>query len=172
MSVVHGTAAKDPARLRPRVMIYGVGYYGMEAVRILVKNGWPIVAAVNRAGPKIGEDLGRLAGLNEDLESLYRTVKPPTTRLWMRTSRWFPPLERLGPRSRAALTGILWRRTARVRINVLAKFPSHCPVCWHLRGIARLRGTPIAPRLGDSGVGLPGHRRGLNKARKNTAGRN
>ena len=67
MSVVHGTAAKDPARLRPRVMIYGVGYYGMEAVRILVKKGWPIVAAVNRAGPKIGEDLGRLAGLNEDL---------------------------------------------------------------------------------------------------------
>jgi hypothetical protein len=67
MSVVHGTAAKDPARLRPRVMIYGVGYYGLEAVRILIKNGWPIVAAVNRAGPKIGEDLGRLAGLNEDL---------------------------------------------------------------------------------------------------------
>jgi 2,4-diaminopentanoate dehydrogenase len=67
MSVVHGTAAKDPARLRPSVMIYGVGYYGMEAVRILVKKGWPIVAAVNRAGPKIGEDLGRLAGLNEDL---------------------------------------------------------------------------------------------------------
>ena len=81
MSVVHGIAAKDPARLRPRVMTYGVGYYGMEAVGILVKNGWPIVAAVNRAGPKIGEDLGRLA------ES-YRTVKPPTTRPWMRTSRW------------------------------------------------------------------------------------
>lgn len=39
----------------------------MEAVRILVKKGWPIVAAVNRAGPKIGADLGRLAGLNEDL---------------------------------------------------------------------------------------------------------
>lgn len=66
MSDVHGTA-KEPARLKPRVMIYGVGYYGMEAVRILVKKGWPIVAAVNRAGPKIGEDLGRLAGLDEDL---------------------------------------------------------------------------------------------------------
>ena len=48
-------------------MIYGVGYYGMEAVRILAKKGWPIVAAVNRAGPKIGQDLGRLAGLKEDL---------------------------------------------------------------------------------------------------------
>jgi hypothetical protein len=48
-------------------MIYGVGYYGMEAARILAKKGWPIVAAVNRAGPKIGQDLGRLAGLDEDL---------------------------------------------------------------------------------------------------------
>ncbi|XXN66760.1 hypothetical protein ACRQ84_22790 (plasmid) [Enterobacter ludwigii] len=67
MSIVYGAAAKDPARFRPRVMIYGVGYYGMEAVRILVKKGWPIVATVNRAGPKIGADLGRLAGLNEDL---------------------------------------------------------------------------------------------------------
>ena len=76
MSVVHGTAAKDPARLRPRVMIYGVGYYGMEAVRILVKKGWPIVAAVNRAGPKIGEDLGRLAGLNEDLGVVEHALAP------------------------------------------------------------------------------------------------
>lgn len=67
MSVVPDTSTKGPARLKPRVMIYGVGYYAMEAVRILVKKGWPIVAAVNRAGPKIGEDLGRLVGLNEDL---------------------------------------------------------------------------------------------------------
>ena len=57
----------DQIRRKPRVMIYGVGFYGMEAVRILAKKGWPIVAAVNRAGPKIGQDLGRLASLNEDL---------------------------------------------------------------------------------------------------------
>ena len=54
-------------RRKPRVMIYGVGFYGMEAVRILAGKGWPIVAAVNRAGPKIGQDLGRLAGLDQDL---------------------------------------------------------------------------------------------------------
>ena len=52
---------------RPRVMVYGVGYYGMAAVRILASKGWPIVAAVNRAGPKVGQDLGRLAGLDRDL---------------------------------------------------------------------------------------------------------
>jgi len=48
-------------------MIYGIGFYGMEAVRILARKGWPIVAAVNRAGPKIGQDLGRLAGLDQEL---------------------------------------------------------------------------------------------------------
>jgi 4-hydroxy-tetrahydrodipicolinate reductase len=48
-------------------MIYGVGYYANEAVRILVERRWPIVAAVNRSGPKIGQDLGRLAGLGHDL---------------------------------------------------------------------------------------------------------
>ena len=39
----------------------------MEAARILIAKGWPIVAALNRAGPKIGQDLGRLAGLDRDL---------------------------------------------------------------------------------------------------------
>jgi 4-hydroxy-tetrahydrodipicolinate reductase len=64
----HGNSdAQDHVRHKPRVMIYGVGFYGLEAVRILAKKGWPIVAAVNRAGPKIGQDLGRLAGLDEDL---------------------------------------------------------------------------------------------------------
>jgi len=37
MSVVHDTTGKSDARFKPRIMIYGVGYYGMEAVRILVK---------------------------------------------------------------------------------------------------------------------------------------
>ena len=60
---------KPPSVLQsvPRVMIYGVGYYAMEAVRILMNKGVPVVGAVNRAGPKIGMDLGRVTGLNEDL---------------------------------------------------------------------------------------------------------
>jgi 4-hydroxy-tetrahydrodipicolinate reductase len=53
-------------------MIYGVGYYAIEAVRILVEKRWPIVAAVNRAGPKIGQDLGRLADLKHDLGVLIQ----------------------------------------------------------------------------------------------------
>ena len=50
--------------------------------------------------------------------------------------------------------------------------PSRSSVYWHSRGMACLRGAPTAPRLGVSGVGLPGHKRGLNEARKNAAGRN
>ena len=60
-----GTDAQNQSR--PRVMIYGVGYYASEAVRILVERGWRIVGAVNRAGPKIGQDLGRLAELKHGL---------------------------------------------------------------------------------------------------------
>lgn len=51
----------------PRLAFYGVGNYGLEAVRIAAAKGWPIVAAYNRAGAKVGQDLGRLAGLGRDL---------------------------------------------------------------------------------------------------------
>lgn len=52
---------------KPRIAFYGVGQYGLEAVRIAAARGWPIVAALNRPGKKIGVDLGRLAGLDRDL---------------------------------------------------------------------------------------------------------
>ena len=51
----------------PRLAIYGVGQYGSIIARLAVANGWPVVAAFNRAGPKIGQDLGRVAGLDRDL---------------------------------------------------------------------------------------------------------
>jgi hypothetical protein len=59
-------------RRKPRVMIYGVGYYGLEAVRILAEKRWAIVGAVNRAGPKIGQYLGHLAGLSDGLGVLVQ----------------------------------------------------------------------------------------------------
>ena len=67
LNAQRNSATRGQVRNKPRVMIYGVGFYGMEAVRILAEKGWPIVAAVNRRGPKIGQDLGRLAGLDRDL---------------------------------------------------------------------------------------------------------
>lgn len=51
----------------PRLAFYGIGQYGLEAVRIAAARGWPIVAAYNRPGSKVGQDLGRLAGLDRDL---------------------------------------------------------------------------------------------------------
>lgn len=74
-------------------MIYGVGFYGVETVRILVKKGWPIVAAVNRAGPKIGQDLGHLAGLADlgvivqDCESADYTTLGADIALVVQTER-------------------------------------------------------------------------------------
>jgi 4-hydroxy-tetrahydrodipicolinate reductase len=52
---------------KPRIVINGTGQYGQFITRFAVQKGWPIVAAYNRAGPKIGQDLGRLAGLERDL---------------------------------------------------------------------------------------------------------
>jgi 2,4-diaminopentanoate dehydrogenase len=51
----------------PRIAIYGVGQYGSLIARLATEKGWPIVAAYNRAGPKVGQDLGRVAGLGRDL---------------------------------------------------------------------------------------------------------
>jgi 4-hydroxy-tetrahydrodipicolinate reductase len=51
----------------PRIVIYGVGQYGQYIARFAAQKGWPVVAAYNRAGPKVGQDLGRVAGLDRDL---------------------------------------------------------------------------------------------------------
>lgn len=52
---------------KPRIIIVGTGQYGLTVARIALKKGWPIVGAVNRAGGKVGQDLGRLLGLSNDL---------------------------------------------------------------------------------------------------------
>lgn len=51
---------------QPRVVIYGVGQYGGYIARFAIDKGWPVVAAFNRAGPKVGQDLGRVIGLGRD----------------------------------------------------------------------------------------------------------
>lgn len=51
----------------PRLVIYGIGQYGSHVAHFAVEKGWPIVAAYNRAGDKVGQDLGRVIGLDYDL---------------------------------------------------------------------------------------------------------
>jgi 4-hydroxy-tetrahydrodipicolinate reductase len=52
---------------KPRIAIYGMGQFGQMVARFAVEKGWPVVAAFNRAGPKVGQDVGRLIGLGRDL---------------------------------------------------------------------------------------------------------
>lgn len=52
---------------KPRIAIYGMGQFGRMIAGFAAQKGWPIVAAFNRAGPKVGQDVGRLAGLDRDL---------------------------------------------------------------------------------------------------------
>lgn len=51
----------------PRIIINGVGNVGRRLIRFCVAKRWPIVAAYNRAGPKLGQDIGLLAGLDQAL---------------------------------------------------------------------------------------------------------
>ena len=55
---------------RPRVVIYGFGQYGKRVAGIAAAKGWPIAGAVNRVGDKTGLDLGRVAGLANDLNAI------------------------------------------------------------------------------------------------------
>ena len=52
---------------KPRIVIVGTGQYGLTVARIALKKGWPIAGAVNRAGAKVGQDLGQMLGLSNDL---------------------------------------------------------------------------------------------------------
>ena len=86
----------------PRIAIYGVGQYGSLITRMATAKGWPVVAAFNRAGPKVGQDLGRVAGLGRDLGVIIqrqrvRCTTPTSTPTsgWSRTrtssgSTWTP----------------------------------------------------------------------------------
>jgi 4-hydroxy-tetrahydrodipicolinate reductase len=52
---------------KPRIAIYGMGQFGQMIARFAAQKGWPVVAAFNRAGPKVGQDVGRLSGLDREL---------------------------------------------------------------------------------------------------------
>ena len=47
---------------KPHLAFYGVGQFGLKTARIALEKGFPIVAAYNRAGEKVGKDIATLAG--------------------------------------------------------------------------------------------------------------
>ena len=65
MTKINSTSSTNPAK--PRIVIYGCGQYGGYIARFAVAKGWPIVAAFNRAGDKVGKDIGRVIGLERDI---------------------------------------------------------------------------------------------------------
>jgi 4-hydroxy-tetrahydrodipicolinate reductase len=56
---------KTPSQ--PRIVICGMGQYGGLVANIALELGYEIVGAYNRAGSKIGQDLGRVAQLGRDI---------------------------------------------------------------------------------------------------------
>lgn len=44
------------------IVIYGVGNVGCSLARLATERGWPVVAAVNRPGAKVGRRLSEIAG--------------------------------------------------------------------------------------------------------------
>ena len=57
-----------------RIIIHGCGNVGQRVTRFCDLKGWEIVAAYNRAGDKVGQDLGRLAGLDKDIGVIVEDV--------------------------------------------------------------------------------------------------
>ena len=49
-------------KISPRVAFYGLGFVGQQLAGFALDKGWPVVAAYNRAGDKVGRDLGELIG--------------------------------------------------------------------------------------------------------------
>ncbi|GAB3377025.1 hypothetical protein NCG89_10865 [Spongiibacter taiwanensis] len=48
--------------ISPRVAFYGLGFVGQQLAGFALDKGWEIAAAYNRAGDKVGRDLGELLG--------------------------------------------------------------------------------------------------------------
>ena len=60
-------AAKN--RQKPRIVLYGAGNFGQRVTRFAVENDWSIVAAFNRAGDKVGQDLVSCIKLTVDMRA-------------------------------------------------------------------------------------------------------
>jgi 2,4-diaminopentanoate dehydrogenase len=61
--------------VRPRIVICGTGQYGGLVAEAALDVGYQIVGAYNRAGPKIGQDLGKVTGLNRDIGVIVEDIE-------------------------------------------------------------------------------------------------
>jgi 2,4-diaminopentanoate dehydrogenase len=63
---------KTPAK--PRIVLCGIGQYGRITAEAALDCGYEIVGAYNRAGPKIGKDLGRVFGWDRNLGVIVEDI--------------------------------------------------------------------------------------------------
>ena len=54
-------------KINPKVAVFGIGFVGKTLVQLARKKSWEVVAAYNRAGDKVGQDVGVVSGLGEEL---------------------------------------------------------------------------------------------------------
>jgi len=97
----------------PRIVIYGTGTIGGLLAKFAINKGWPIVAAYNRAGPKIGKDLARLAGLDFDLGVVVEDADTADY------SRLEADVALISISDRLAANMVAYRRMMQAGINVL-----------------------------------------------------
>ena len=51
----------------PRIALCGLGYVGSFYAKFAMIKDWEIVAAYNRAGEKVGKDVGEVCGLDKNI---------------------------------------------------------------------------------------------------------
>ena len=60
---------------KPRIALCGLGYVGSNLAKIAMTKSWDIVAAYNRAGDKIGKDVGEVCGLEKRIGVLVEDAQ-------------------------------------------------------------------------------------------------
>jgi hypothetical protein len=60
---------------RPRLVICGIGQYGGLVARAALDVGYEIVGACNRAGEKVGQDIGEVIGLDKKLGIIIQDIE-------------------------------------------------------------------------------------------------
>lgn len=58
----------------PRVVICGAGYIGQQLAWLTLKRGWDLLAVVNRAGDKVGRDIGELSERGQKIGVLVQDI--------------------------------------------------------------------------------------------------
>ena len=105
-----------------RVIIYGVGRINQLATRLMGEKGVEVVGAINRTGPKVGRDLGEVAGLGNPLGVIVSddAESVPQTPADLALVGIYDDMERMFP---------IFKRCIEHRLNVISVGAHHSYQC-------------------------------------------